>query len=70
MPTSEWLTVVAIGIGLTGGAIGWMMRISKGLTRLESMVFRIKKNEARLQRHSDRLDDQGTRLTVIEAHDG
>jgi len=70
MPTSEWLTVVAIGIGLTGGAIGWMMRISKGLTRLESMVFRIEKNESRLQRHSDRLDDQGTRLTVIEAHEG
>jgi len=70
MPTSEWLTVVAIGIGLTGCVIGWMMRISKGLTRLESMVFRIEKNEGRLQRHSDRLDDHGTRLTVIEAHDG
>ena len=70
MVTSEWLAVVAISIGLIGGAIGWMMRISRGLTKLESMVFRIEKNESRLQRHSDRLDDQGTRLTVIEAHDG
>ena len=70
MPTSEWLTVVAIGIGLTGGAIGWMMRISKGLTKLESMVFRIEKNESRLQRHSDRLDEHGTRLTVIETQEG
>ena len=69
MPTSEWLTVVAIGIGLLGGAIGWMMRISRGLTKLESMLFRIEKNEDRLQRHSDRLDEHGTRLTVIETQE-
>ena len=69
MPTSEWLTVGASGIGLLGGAIGWMMRIIRGLTKLESMVFRIEKNESRLQRHSDRLDEHGTRLTVIETQE-
>ena len=69
MPTSEWLTVVAIGIGLLGGASGWMRRISRGLTKLEAMVVRIEKNESRLQRHSDRLDEHGTRLTVIETQE-
>jgi hypothetical protein len=70
MVTSEWLAVVAISIGLIGGAIGWMMRISRGLTKLEGLLFRIEKNEGRLQRHSDRLDDHGTRLTVIETQEG
>jgi hypothetical protein len=47
-----------------------MMRISRGLTKLEGLLFRIEKNEGRLQRHSDRLDDHGTRLTVIETQEG
>lgn len=70
MVASEWIAVVAISIGLIGGAIGWMMRISRGLTKLEGLLFRIEKNEGRLQRHSDRLDDHGTRLTVIETQEG
>ena len=70
MGAPEWLAVVALVVGLSGGVVGWMMRVSRGLTRLEGMVFRIEKNEERLQRHSDRLDDHATRITVIEAHDG
>jgi hypothetical protein len=69
MGQAEWIAVLAIAAATMGGAIGWMMRISRGLTKLEAMVFRIEKVEDTVERHGERLEGHSTRITVLEAHD-
>lgn len=67
MNVEAWLAVMAIVVGVLGAQVGWMLRISRQLTRLESMVRRVDSNELRLQRHADKIDSHATRLTVIES---
>lgn len=68
MNVDAWLAVMAIVVGVLGAQVGWMLRISRQLTRLESLVHRVDSSERRLQRHSDKIDSHATRLAVIESH--
>ena len=68
MNDEAWLAVMAIGVAVLGAQVGWMLRISRQLTRLEAMVHRVDASDLRLQRHSDKIDGHATRLAVIESH--
>jgi uncharacterized sporulation protein YeaH/YhbH (DUF444 family) len=54
-------------LGVSGAIVGWMMRISKQLARIENAVDRVPVIEADLKEIQSRVTKNTERISVLEA---
>ena len=67
MTPAEWIGLLALLIGVVGTVVGWMMRISRQLARVEAVVDRIGHLETEISSVQSRVGKHGERLSVLEA---
>ena len=67
MGAAEWIGLLALMLGVSGAIVGWMMRISKQLARIENAVDRVPVIEADLKETQSRVTKNTERISVLEA---
>ena len=67
MGASEWIGLSALMLGVSGAIVGWMMRISKQLARIENSVDRVPVIEADLKEAQSHITKNTERISVLEA---
>lgn len=68
---AEYLTAVAALLGLSGGVLRYVLRISAMIERVsgtvDGTVTALDKHVQRSERLADRVEDHGTRIAVLES---
>jgi len=67
MEASEWIGLFALMVGVSGAIVGWMMRISRQLARIENAVDRVPVIEADLKETKSHVTKNTERISVLEA---
>jgi|TARA_R110000824_G_C14976868_1_gene653721 hypothetical protein len=67
MEASEWVGLLAIAVGLSGSIVGWMIRISRQLARIENAVDRMSVIESDMKETKVHVAKNTERISILEA---
>ena len=67
MDASEWVGLLAIAVGLSGSMVGWMIRISRQLARIENAVDRISIIESDMKETKVQVTKNTERIIILES---
>ena len=67
MEASEWVGLLAIAVGLSGSIVGWMIRISRQLARIENAVDRMSVIESDMKETKVHVTKNTERISILEA---